>query len=443
MVGPQDLPLTDSRTTRRSDLIQIAQAAIRAADAGAVTREAASRTDFNTSGRTFLVAVGKAAPSMALAFVDALPGLVEDGLVIGSHVSGRLPAPLRWLEANHPVPGDASLAAGTAALDLARSVGIRDMLVVLISGGASALMAAPVPGVTLEDKQQVTRLLLASGADIRALNTVRKHLSAVKGGRLAATCQGRVVAWLLSDVVGDDPAVIGSGPTVADHSTFADALAILDGHGGREHFPDAVVRHLEQGAEGLEEETPKPGSAVLRRATTVVVGSARLSLEGAANTASGLGYSVVTRADPIVGEARVAAREHVNWIQRALETDAGRLCVLSSGETTVTVTGVGRGGRNQEFVLAMAAGLAAQKRGLTAGSIGTDGIDGPTDAAGAVADETTIARAERAGLNASRALDDNDSWTFFSELGDVIVTGPTGTNVGDIQIVLADRVDRS
>jgi glycerate-2-kinase len=174
-----------------------------------------------------------------------------------------------------------------------------------------------------------------------------------------------------------------------------------------------------------------------------VVGSARLSLEGAANTARGLGYSVVTRADPIVGEARVAAREHVDWVRRALETDAGRSCVLSSGETTVTVTGMGRGGRNQEFVLAMAAGLAAQKRGLTAGSIGTDGIDGPTDAAGAVADETTIARAERAGLNASRALDDNDSWAFFSGLGDAIVTGPTGTNVGDIQIVLADRAERS
>lgn len=424
-------------------MLDIAQAAIRAADPGLVTREAALRFDFGPAGRTWLLAVGKASPAMARAFVEARPGLLEDGLVIGSHVSGALPAPLRWLEADHPVPGDRSLAAGKAALDLASSLAAEDTLVVLISGGASALMAAPVAGVTLEDKQHVTRVLLSAGADIRSLNTVRKHLSAVKGGRLSAACRGRVVGWLLSDVVGDDPAVIGSGPTVADQSTFADALAILDQYGGRSRFPETVVWHLERGLAGREHETPKPGSTDLDRASTSVIGSARLSLDGAAATARRLGYSVIVKPEAVVGEARVAARQHVAWVRHGLATSAERSCVLSSGETTVTVTGGGRGGRNQEFVLAMTADLAREPRPLTACSIGTDGIDGPTDAAGAAIDETTLDRAERAGLNASDALAENDSWTFFSGLGDLIVTGPTGTNVGDIQIVLADRVERS
>jgi glycerate 2-kinase len=380
---------------------------------------------------------------MATAFVDARSGRLEQGMVVGSHLSSPLPPPLHWHHADHPVPGPGSLAAGKAALGLAGSVGPGDTLVVLVSGGASALMAAPVAGLTLDDKQQVTRVLLAAGADIRALNTVRKHLSAVKGGRLAAACSGRVIGWLLSDVVGDDPAVIGSGPTVPDQSTFEEAVAILDQHGGCTRFPDAVVAHLQRGAAGLEEETPKPGSAALDRVTTAVIGSARLSLEGAADAARRLGYSVMVRQEAVVGEARDAARDHLAWLRATLETARERSCLLSCGETTVTVTGPGRGGRNQEFVLALAMTLATQRRGLTVGSIGTDGIDGPTEAAGAVADETTLSRAERAGLSARRALAENDSSTFFSGLNDLILTGPTGTNVGDIQIALADAVEPS
>ena len=424
-------------------MLVIAEAAIGAADAAVATRASAAHADIDTTGRTFLLAVGKAAPAMAEAFLAARPGLVEDGLVVGSHLPGPLPSPLRWQHADHPVPGSRSIDAGRAAISLARSIGTGDTLVVLVSGGASALLTVPVAGITLDDKQQVTRRLLTAGADIRALNTVRKHLSQVKGGRLAAACRGRVIGWLLSDVVGDDPAVIGSGPTVADQSTFADALAILDRYGGRARFPGPVVAHLERGAAGAEEETPKPGSPALRRATTTVIGSARLSLDGAAAAARGLGYSVTTRPEPVVGEARAAARDHVAWVRTRLHAARGRSCLLSSGETTVTVTGEGRGGRNQEFVLAFAIALAGQNRPLTVGSIGTDGIDGPTDAAGAIADETTIARSERAGLSAVRALDENDSWTFFSSLADLIRTGPTGTNVGDIQIVLADRASSS
>jgi glycerate 2-kinase len=417
-------------------LVAIAKAAIRAAIPANIIPPSAGRLDVEGTGRTFLLAVGKAAPGMAEAFVEARPGLVDTGLVIGSHLPGRLPSPLRWQAADHPVPGPHSLAAGRAALEFARSVGARDTMVVLVSGGASALMALPAAGVSLEDKQQVTQRLLTAGADIRALNTVRKHLSAIKGGRLAAASPGRVIGWLLSDVVGDDPAVIGSGPTVADHSTFADALAILDRHGGLATFPDSVVAHLERGASGEEEETPKPGAAAFERAATSVIGSARLSLQGAAEAARALGYSVVTRAEAVVGEARLAARDHVAWIKAALAGGSDPLCLLSCGETTVTVTGRGRGGRNQEFVLSLVVALADERRAMTVASLGTDGIDGPTDAAGAIADETTMARANDLGLSPTRALQENDSWTFFSALGDLIQTGPTGTNVGDIQIML-------
>jgi glycerate 2-kinase len=376
---------------------------------------------------------------MAEAVVDARPGVIAGGLVIGSHLPARMPPQLRSLQADHPVPGERSMAAGRAALDIVRAVSASDSLIVLVSGGASALMALPVPGITLDDKQHVTRRLLIAGADIRALNTVRKHLSAVKGGRLAEACRGRVTAWLLSDVVGDDPSVIGSGPTVADGSTFADALAILDQHGGRARFPESVVTYLERGAAGREEETPKPGSVAFGRVTTTVIGSARLSLDGAADAARGLGYSVAARDEPVVGEARMAARDHIAWVRTMLDATREPLCLLSCGETTVTVTGKGRGGRNQEFALALAIALADQPAVLTAASLGTDGIDGPTDAAGAIVDETTMARALRGGLSARGALDDNDSWTFFSRLDDLIQTGPTGTNVGDIQIVLVDR----
>jgi glycerate 2-kinase len=439
LVGSQDPPLTDSRTTRRSDLLVIARAAIRAASPSVITRQAATRLARHTRGRPFLLAVGKAAPAMAEALNDAYPEILEGGLVIGSHLARPLPSPLRWQQADHPVPGDGSLAAGRAAVEFTRAVGPEDTLIVLVSGGASALMTAPVAGITLDDKQRVTRRLLTAGADIRALNTVRKHLSAVKGGRLAAGCRGRVIAWLLSDVVGDDPSVIGSGPTVGDLSTFADALEILDRYGGRAQFPDPVVGYLERGAAGREDETPKPGSVTLQRAMTTVIGSARLSLEGAAAAARRLGYSVITRAEPVVGEARAAARDHLAWVCRRLESNHERSCVLSCGETTVTVMGAGRGGRNQEFVLALAIALSGQHTELTAASIGTDGIDGPTDSAGAIADETTIVRAERAGLSALHALEENDSWTFFAALDDLILTGPTGTNVGDVQIVLAEQ----
>lgn len=381
-----------------------------------------------------LLAVGKAAPGMARAAIDLLGGHEVEGLIVTSHPA-RVDPRARLVVAEHPVPGPNSETAGREALRLAASCAPDDVLLVLVSGGASSLMAVPAEGVTLADKRETTSRLMKGGADIHALNTVRKHLSAVKGGRLAARCQGSTLALAISDVIGDDLAIIGSGPTIADPSRYADALKVLDCFGGRAAYPPAVLRHLERGARGEIAETPKPGDSRLTRATTSVIGGRRNAMAGAAAEATTRGYHVTTIDEPIEGEARAAGRR---FVDRVLGAGPVRpACVIASGETTVHVTGGGRGGRNQEFALAAAGTLA--ERGVTAllASAGTDGVDGPTDAAGAIVDETTIRRAVRAGLPAAaQALAANDSHPVFAALGDLIQTGPTGTNVGDLQVFL-------
>ena len=383
--------------------------------------------------RPCLLAVGKAASSMAAAFASAHGPRISRGVVISTH--GAAPAGLSFLEAAHPVPDDRSQSAARAALALAADCPPDGRLLVLLSGGASSLMALPAAGLTLADKGTTVRTLLAAGVDITSLNCVRKHLSAIKGGRLAAACPGRVDAWVISDVVGDDPSVIGSGPTVPDLSTYAEALAVLDRFGGRSAFHAAVVAHLEDGAHGRRAETPKKPSD-LPRASTRVIGSAEQARAGAAAHARSLGYDVVICPTPVVGEAREAARAHLAWVRDVVAGRSQPTCLISSGETTVTVRGRGRGGRNQEFVLAAALQMAAQSWDWTVASIGTDGVDGPTDAAGACADGATYESARRRGLDARVSLGDNDAWTFFDRVGGLIRTGPTDTNVGDVQVVI-------
>lgn len=383
--------------------------------------------------RVSLLAVGKAAAGMAEAFVEQSGVRVVRGLVIGTHAA-PLPAPLEWHQSAHPVPDARSLDAARRALALCRDQTQRDALIVLISGGTSALMAQPAAGVDFEDKQATTRQLLSAGAEITALNCVRKHLSGIKGGQLAAACGGHLSGWLLSDVVGDDPSVIGSGPTVPDPTTFADALAVLDRYGGRTTYPTGVVGHLEAGRDGRVPETPKPGPT-FARVDTRVIGSAAIAVEAAARTARALGFDVVVRPDPIVGEARNAARGHVAWVRDRIGRPGRPVCVISSGETTVAVRGRGVGGRNQEFALA-AALEAANDGGMHVASVGTDGVDGPTDAAGAIADQATLERARQRGMSPIAYLDANDSWTFFHRIGGHLRPGPTDTNVGDVQIVL-------
>ncbi|MBI2189346.1 MAG: DUF4147 domain-containing protein [Acidobacteria bacterium] len=356
------------------------------------------------------------------------------------------------------MPDERSAAAARAALDVAHAAGASDLLVVLLSGGASAMMALPAEGVTLADTQTTSAALLGRGAEIHDLNAVRKHLSAIKGGQLAAATRGSVLTLALSDVVGDDLSAIGSGPTVPDDTTFGDALAALDRYGGRAQFPASVVTRFTRGASGAIADTPKPGDPRLARAAAHVVGGLRTAVAGAYAAAEQRGYTVHVLERPLVGEARLAAHElltaakayvgrvppsaHVGRSSPSAASgvrgsSAGPICILAGGETTVHTTGAGKGGRNQECALAMARELDALGAAVVAASVDTDGIDGPTDAAGAVVDSTTLARAEAADIGPpERFLEEHTSYVFFDELNDLIRTGPTGTNVGDLQVIL-------
>jgi glycerate-2-kinase len=387
------------------------------------------------AGPIRLLAAGKAAVAMANGAMRRLGDRVRRGVVVAPTYAALDP-PLKLARGDHPMPSSRSEAAGREALALARADDDAACLLVLLSGGASALMAVPADGITLEHKQRATDRLLLEGVTIAELNTVRKHLSAVKGGWLAAAANLPVMTLAISDVVGDDPAVIGSGPTVADTSSFEDALSVVRRAGGRKAFPSTVMQRLEDGAAGRLPETPKPGDPRLARSRWWLVGSRTNAMAAAAVEARGRGYAAVVRESAVVGEARSAAAEWAAWIGAPLER-SGASCVISSGETTVRVVGSGRGGRNQEFALAAAGALDRCARGVALASVGTDGVDGPTDAAGAIVRSDTLARARAAGLAAPETfLADNNAYAFFAALNDLIRTGPTGTNVGDLQVCL-------
>jgi glycerate 2-kinase len=366
---------------------------------------------------------------MADAFTRAHPGRVREVIVSG----GR-----------HPVPDDRSVAAGLGALRLAAASRARhEHLVVLLSGGASAMLAAPAAGVTLADKAALTEVLLRSGLAIAPMNAIRKHVSAIKGGQLAAAA-GRATTFAISDVhapVEDDPAVIGSGPTVADPTTFADAERALRDAALLEAVPASVRARLAAGIRGDVAETIKPGDPRLRDAEVVIAGSRRDAMDGACAEAASRGYGVERIAAPTLGEASTAARAFIARVRDLSRGATRRLCVVAAGETTVTLPragGAGVGGRNQEFALAAASGLRDLGACVLA-SVGTDGIDGPTDAAGAIVDAATLARAGAIGLDAAAALAAHDAYPFFRALEDLVVTGATGTNVGDVQVCLLWR----
>ena len=338
------------------------------------------------------------------------------------------------------MPRRGSVEAGRAALRCAGEVSSSGCLVVLLSGGASALMAVPGGAVTLREKIDTTRVLLGAGVPIHELNCVRKHLSAVKGGRLALATEGRVLTLAISDVVSpveDDPSVIGSGPTVGDGSTFAEALAIVDRPGIRECIPSRVRALLARGRDGLESETMPTKDILSDRAMYRVIGSRREAMAGALVAARKLGYAAISIGRAITGEARVAGISHPERVMLAAQKLTGPRCVVSSGETTVTVSGGGRGGRNQELVLAALSELSRLGPGTVLASVGTDGVDGPTDAAGAVVDSNTVSRARALGLASPDSyLSDNNAYAYFDRVGGLVRTGPTGTNVGDLQVVL-------
>ncbi len=392
-------------------------------------------------GRILVLAAGKAAGAMAEAaeqhYLDRL-GLAPDrlgGIVVTRHGYGRPTRVIEMVEAGHPVPDAAGIKATEHVLELADSATAEDLMLVLLSGGASANWIAPAAGISLEDKRTLTRALLASGATIGEINTVRKHLSRIKGGRLAArAARARILTLAISDVPGDDLSVIGSGPTVPDPSTLADTRAILARRGVTP--PAAIAAALSDPAN----ETPKLGDAAFARSEIRIVARPADALAAAAKAAKDSGIEPVIIGADLEGEAREVAASHAMQA-RKLAREGGRAVLLSGGELTVTIKGRGRGGPNQEYALALAIALASTP-GITAVAGDTDGTDGgagkPDDPAGAFIDKTTLSRARKLGLDPARFLAENDSTGFFEPLGDLLRPGPTCTNVNDLRAILVD-----
>ena len=390
-------------------------------------------------GKLYLVGAGKASAAMAAAAEALLGDRIADGLVVTKYGHGVTLNRCRLMESGHPIPDENGVRAAQALLDLVAGAGPRDLILCLVSGGGSALIPAPVQGISLADKQATTRQLLACGAGIHEINTIRKHLSRIKGGRLCRAANGaRIVSLIISDVVGDDLDIIASGMTAPDSSTFADCMDILARYALTDKVPEPVRHLLAGGAKGMARETPKPGDPLFDNVHNQIVGSISDALAAAEQKASRLGYRPMILTSMLCGEAREAAKvlcAVAHEIQRSGRPIAPPACLLSGGETTVTLRGDGLGGRNMELALAAGIELAGIDKTLLL-SAGTDGTDGPTDAAGAFADGATVSRAEAMDISAARHLADNNAYRFFEPLDDLLITGPTRTNVMDLQILL-------
>jgi glycerate 2-kinase len=418
----------------RRQALRIFRAALKAADPyQAVLRH--PRINPAPYRNIFVIGAGKASAQMARAMERFLGASITGGLINVKDGHGAKLRRIQINECGHPIPDQRGVAGARRIAQIASEAGPDDLVVCLISGGASALLPLPAPGITLAEKQKTTQLLLHCGASIHELNCVRKHISRIKGGQLARMAYpAKLLTLILSDVIGDDLDVIGSGPTVPDRSTFADARAIFEKYRIWKKLPFAVRERFTS----PPDETPKPGDKIFEKTQNVVVGSNALAVDAAAAEARQLGYNPLVLSTFLEGEARQVARVHAaiaKEIRAAGRPIKAPACVISGGETTVTIRGKGLGGRNQEFALAAAIDIAGL-RDVAILSAGTDGTDGPTDATGAVADGETLARAETLGLNASGFLMNNDSYHFFEATGNLIKTGPTGTNVADIQLIL-------
>ncbi|TVR55977.1 MAG: glycerate kinase [Gemmatimonadales bacterium] len=433
------------------------EAALRAVEPGRLVSDHLAASPLpQVTGGLYLVGVGKAAEAMAEGAQRVLGDLIRGGVLIlppASAPSGP-PQPqedppfpvlldtlqgLHAFRGGHPIPDAGSVEGSQAVLELASQCSHEDLLLCLISGGGSALMTLPPRGVSLEAVQQTTDLLLQSGATIQELNCVRKHLDRLKGGRLArAGAPAQVVALVLSDVVGDPPEVIASGPVSPDPTTFADAISVLEARDVWEAVPSSVQRHLLRGKEGMEEESPKEGDPGLGRVDWRLVGNNGMAVDAAREAAEALGFHTRILSTRLTGEAREVGRVLAaagQEMRRSGEPVPLPGCLLAAGETTVSVVGSGRGGRNQELALGAALALEGEE-GILVASLGTDGVDGPTNAAGAVVDGSTLSRARKRGLDPRDALARNDSHPLFASLGDLLLTGPTGTNVMDLHLVL-------
>ena len=402
------------------------------------------------SNRLLVAGFGKAAWPMARAIGDTLGDLVSKGIVITKYghagsrrpeVSGRQPK-VTIFEAGHPVPDENGVKGTGEIIGLLKDADENTLVVCLISGGGSALLVSPYKGITLNEKQKVTQLLLNAGANIEELNTVRKHISGVKGGRLAeAAYPARVISLMLSDVIGDRLDVIASGPTSPDPTTYDDALKVMKKYGLTDKSPAGILDVINKGAGRMIPDTPGEGNVIFERVENIIIGSNRLALDAAKQRAEELGFNADIISSELTGEARDAAKWLAEKVRKHGSAGARKgkrpLCLISGGETTVTVKGNGLGGRNTEFALAFSMEIEGEK-GVVLLSAGTDGTDGPTDAAGAIVDGETIKKAKASGIDPASYLNNNDSYNFFKEVDSLLITGPTGTNVMDLQIVLLD-----
>lgn len=403
------------------------------------------RYDLAAFDDIYVLGAGKATARMALAVESLLGARIVAGAIVVKHGHRVSLSHIKQFEAAHPVPDQAGVASTRHILQLAFETDERSLVITLLSGGASSLLVAPLDGITLDDKQRTTRLLLHAGADIRELNVVRKHLSAIKGGRLAqAVYPAQSLNLILSDVIGDPLEVIASGPTALDDSTYADAMQVIRRYELEARLPQAVLRHLQAGQQGLVAESVKRDAPCWTKTQNVVVANLRSALHAALDKARQLGFASRIVNDAVSGEARLVALQLAELARRELaQMQCGeRRCLLSGGETTVTVTGEGQGGRNQELALAFAIAIAGVSD-VSLLSAGTDGTDGPNDATGAFVDGATVAKVD--GLAAQRYLEDNDSYGYFRKLDEMsggqshFKPGPTGTNVMDMQILLLEK----
>lgn len=395
--------------------------------------------DLSLIRHVWVVGAGKAVAAMAQAVEQLVGDRIEGGLIIVKYGHSLPLEHIGIVEAGHPLPDEDGISAAHRILALVREAGPDDLVIVLLSGGGSALLSLPAEGITLSDKQVTTQALLDCGATIGEINTVRKHLSAVKGGRLAqAGAAGRIITLILSDVVGDELESIASGPTVSDSSTYSDCLAIIRRYALEATLPKAVLDLLTAGAAGNRAETPKRSTHTWDHTQHCIVGNNLQALEAAVQQARHRGYTPLILSSRIEGETRCVARLHAAIAREVLASGhplTAPACLLSGGETTVTVRGRGLGGRNQEFALAAALAIGGAGHTVIL-SAGTDGSDGPTDAAGAIVDHNTICRAGERGLDAHAYLENNDSYTFFQQTGELVITGPTRTNVMDLRVIL-------
>ena len=390
-------------------------------------------------GHIYIIGAGKAGASMGLAVEATLGDRITKGVINVKYGHLSQLKRLKLNEVGHPIPDERGVSGAREIARLLEQLDEKDLVVCLISGGGSALLPSPAEGITLEDKQRMTNLLLECGASINEINAIRKHISRLKGGGLARLAYpSTLITLILSDVVGDPLDVIASGPTVPDKSTFGECMAILRKYNLTEKAPPSIKDRIQRGFDGEIEETPKPGNPIFAKTQNVIIGSNIIAVQAAEQRARELGYNTLILSTFIEGETREVAKVHAAIAREIAKTGhpiGTPACVISGGETTVTIRGKGLGGRNQEFVLASALGITELKHVVVL-SGGTDGTDGPTDAAGAIADVDTVRKAHELGLDATAYLEDNDSYHFFEKLGDLITTGPTNTNVMDLRLIL-------